>query len=57
MVSSVAKGPPSVLPLPDGIGDEIVRLRAWRDDDVALLREGTEDDYVALIEHLPVPFS
>src|SRR5207247_9966408 len=56
-ISNVAKGTTKLLRVPDGIGDDVVRLRAWRDDDVALLREGSEDDYVALIEHLPVPFS
>lgn len=33
-----------------------MRLRSWREADLALLREGAGDDYVALIEHLPVPF-
>ena len=43
-ISNVAKGTTKLLRVPDGIGDDVVRLRAWRDDDVALLREGSEDD-------------
>ncbi len=56
-VITVATESPKLLPIPDGIGDSVIRLREWRDDDVELLREGAEDDYVAMIEHLPVPFS
>lgn len=33
-----------------------MRLRSWRGEDLDLLREGAEDDYVAMIEHLPAPF-
>jgi RimJ/RimL family protein N-acetyltransferase len=52
-----AKGPETLAPIPDGIADAAVRLRAWREDVVELLRAGAEDEHVALIEHLPVPFS
>jgi [ribosomal protein S5]-alanine N-acetyltransferase len=52
-----AKGPETLAPIPDGVADAGVLLRAWRDDDLELLRAGSEDDYVAMIEHLPVPFS
>jgi len=51
------KGPETLAPIPDGVAEAGVRLRAWRDVDVDLLREGSEDDDVALIERLPVPFS
>jgi RimJ/RimL family protein N-acetyltransferase len=53
----MAKGPETLAPIPDGVAAGAVRLRAWRDDDLELLRAGGTDDYVAMIEHLPVPFS
>jgi ribosomal-protein-alanine N-acetyltransferase len=37
--------------------DGVVLLRAWEERDLQLLEEGSRDDYVALIEHLPVPFT
>lgn len=37
--------------------DDVVRLRPWQESDIALLERASQDDYVALIEHIPVPFS
>ena len=39
-------------PLEDGV----VVLRPWQDDDLALVEAASRDDYVALIERMPVPF-
>ncbi len=36
--------------------DGVVLLRPWEEQDLALLERGSRDDYVAEIEHLPVPF-
>lgn len=43
---------PPASPLTDGI----VLLRPWEELDLPLLQRATEDEYVATIEHLPVPF-
>lgn len=40
-------------PLTDGV----VLLRPWDDIDLALVEQASRDKYVALIEHLPVPFT
>jgi RimJ/RimL family protein N-acetyltransferase len=40
-------------PLTDGV----VLLRPWEERDLTILEEASRDDYIALIEHLPVPFS
>jgi len=40
-------------PLTDGV----VLLRPWEERDLSILEQASRDDYVALIEHLPVPFS
>lgn len=34
----------------------MVELRPWEERDLPLLARASEDEYVALIEHLPVPF-
>lgn len=35
----------------------VVLLRPWDDADLAVLERGSHDEYVAKIEHLPVPFT
>lgn len=37
------------------LADAEVMLRPWQDSDVSLLERASADDYVATIEHLPVP--
>jgi ribosomal-protein-alanine N-acetyltransferase len=37
--------------------DGVVLLRPWDDADLAALERGSYDEYVAKIEHLPVPFT
>lgn len=37
--------------------DGVVVLRPWEDRDLPILEAASKDDYVAEIEHLPVPFS
>ena len=36
--------------------DDVVVLRPWQEDDLALLERASRDEYVAVIERLPVPF-
>ena len=36
--------------------DDVVRLRPWQELDLALLERAGRDEYVATIEHLPIPF-
>ena len=38
------------------LADGVVGLRPWTEADLPLLREAAGDDYVAMIEHLPVPY-
>lgn len=38
------------------LSDGVVLLRPWQDSDLALIEQASRDDYVALIEHMPVPF-
>ena len=38
------------------LADDAVYLRPWEQGDLPLVEEASRDDYVALIEHLPVPF-
>ena len=52
----MAKGRGTVLALPDGIEDGVVRLRRWSDRDVPVLAEAAADEYVATIERLAPPF-
>ena len=44
------------LPDPRLTGDGLL-LRPWAETDLPLLARAAEDDYIATIEHLPVPFS
>jgi RimJ/RimL family protein N-acetyltransferase len=40
-------------PLTDGV----VLLRSWDERDLALVEQASFDEYIALIEHVPVPFA
>ena len=37
--------------------DGEIMLRPWKESDLLLLEQASTDDYVATIEHLPVPFT
>lgn len=39
------------------LSDDRLLLRGWDEKDLPLLERASADDYVATIEHLPVPFS
>jgi RimJ/RimL family protein N-acetyltransferase len=39
------------------LSDEQLLLRPWDEGDLPLLEQASTDEYVAMIEHLPVPFS
>ena len=39
------------------LSDGEIRLRPWEERDLPLLERASADDYVATIEHLPMPFS
>lgn len=39
------------------LSDDIVLLRPWEGSDLGLLAQASLDEYVALIEHIPVPFT
>jgi RimJ/RimL family protein N-acetyltransferase len=47
-----AKGPGRV----ERTADAVPELRPWEERDLPLLERASEDEYVALVEHLPVPF-
>jgi RimJ/RimL family protein N-acetyltransferase len=47
-----------VLAYPDPpLADDVVLLRPWAESDLPLLERASGDEYVATIEHLPVPFA
>ena len=39
------------------LSDGVVLLRPWDDNDLAVVEEASRDEYVAQIEHIPVPFT
>jgi hypothetical protein len=39
------------------LSDCVVLLRPWANDDLPLLVKASGDDYVAMIERIPVPFT
>ena len=39
------------------LSDGVVLLRPWDDGDIAVVEQASRDEYVAQIEHLPVPFT
>ena len=39
------------------LSDGVVLLRPWEDTDLAVVEEASRDEYVAQIEHVPVPFT
>jgi [ribosomal protein S5]-alanine N-acetyltransferase len=39
------------------LSDGVVLLRPWEASDLGLLEQASGDEYVALIEHMPVPFT
>ena len=39
------------------MSDGVVLLRPWDDGDVAIVERASRDEYVAQIEHVPVPFT
>jgi RimJ/RimL family protein N-acetyltransferase len=47
---------PLAYPSPP-LADGVVSLRPWDERDLALVEQAARDEYVALIEHVPVPFS